>query len=164
MSKLKELFELLDKENKLYEELLILSNDKKRVIVTNQIKALEQITAKEQGFIKTVVQLEKMRTKVVDELSASYGVMHLEQLSELEPFLSASDQKSLVRLKEGLSGTIRKLSDVNTLNGDLIYQSLEFIDFSYDLYRNMQSAGSNYDESAGENKLEKKKSLFDVKV
>jgi flagellar biosynthesis/type III secretory pathway chaperone len=164
MSKLKELFELLDKENKLYEELLDLSNEKKRVIVTNQIKVLEQITAKEQGFIKTVVQLEKMRTKVVDELSASYGVSHLEQLSDLEPYLSGADQRSLLRLKEGLSGTIKKLTEVNTLNGELINQSIEFIDFSYELYRNMQSSGSIYDESATENKLEKKRNLFDAKA
>lgn len=164
MSKLKELFELLDKENKLYEELLELSNEKKRVIVTNQIKTLEQITAKEQGFIKTIVQLEKMRTKVVDELSASFGVIHLEQLSDLEPYLSTSDQKSLVRLKQGLSGTIKQLTEVNTLNGELINQSLEFIEFNYELYRNMQSSGSIYDESAGENKLEKKTNLFDAKA
>lgn len=164
MSKLKELFELLDKENKLYEELLQLSNEKKRVVVTNQIKELEQIVKKEQGFIKTVVQLEKMRTKVVEELAASYGMVHLEHLSELEPYLSAADQKSLTRLKEGLFGTIKQLTDVNKLNGELIHQSLEFIEFSYNLYRNIQSSGTNYDDTAGETKLEKNKSLFDVKV
>lgn len=164
MSKLKELFELLAKEKEVYAKLLQIAGEKKRVIVTNQLKALEQMTAQEQGYIKAVVQLEKLRTKVVEELSRQYDAQHIERLSDLVPYLSSKDQSMLIDLKDDLSGTIMNLTDANTLNGDLISQSLEFINFSYELYREMQSAGSNYDEAAGENKLEDQKPLFDVKV
>ena len=64
-----ELITILSKENKGYQDLVVLSKEKTNVIVKGDIEYLQKITEAEQNFIGKITKLEKERMENVEEIA-----------------------------------------------------------------------------------------------
>lgn len=159
-----ELIDVMQTEAKLYSELKLIEEDKKRIIIENDVRALDAITAKEQGFVKAIVQLEAVRAKAVDGLCKERGHHRIENLSELYTILNPFEQQQMKVFESKLLKTVQDIQDLNHINGKLIEQSLEFIDITLELAQSLGARDAGYGKGAEEREVKVKKGLFDAKV
>lgn len=159
-----DLIDIMQKEAKLYGELKLLEEDKKRIIIENDVRALDAITQKEQGFIKTIVQLESLRAQVIDGLCKERGYKRIDNLSELYSILNPFEQQQVKVFENKLLKAVQDIQDLNHINGKLMEQSLEFIDITLELAQSLGSKDAGYGKGAEEREVKIKKGLFDAKV
>ncbi len=159
-----DLVEIMQKEVKLYDELKIIEEAKKDIIINNDVEALEAITLKEQGFVKTIVQLESLRTRAVDGLCREKGQGQIEKLNEIYDFVSPFERDQLKVYEQKLVRVISDIKDANALNKQLIEQSLEYIDVTLSIARELGMEDAGYGKGAEEREVKSDKGLFDAKV
>lgn len=159
-----DLIEIMQKESKLYQELKIMEEEKKQVIINNDVKALDAITKKEQGFVKTIVQLETLRTQAVDGLCKERNYKKIETLTEIYEILNPFELQQLKVFENKLTKAIQDIQDLNYINGKLIEQSLDMIDMTLALAQSLGVQDAGYGKGAEEREVKVKKGLFDAKV
>ncbi len=159
-----DLIEIMQKEVKLYEELKKIEQSKKEIIVNNDVEALEAITQREQGFVKTIVQLESLRTNAVGGLCREKGVEEVGYLSDVYDLVTPFEQNQLKVYEQKLVGAIDDIKQTNKLNEQLIEQSLEYIDATLSIARQLGMEDAGYGKGAKDREVKPDKGLFDVKV
>jgi hypothetical protein len=159
-----ELIEIMQKEAELYMELKDLEEEKKEVIINNDVKALDAMTRKEQGFVKTIVQLESLRTQAVDGLCREKGHHKIDILTELYDILNPFEQQQLKVFELKLMRAVDDIQKLNQVNSKLIEQSLEFIDVTLTLAQALGVEDAGYGKDAEGREVKVKKGLFDAKV
>ena len=164
-----ELVNTILKENDIYKELIPIADEKTRVIIKNDLDALQKITEQEQLTIEKINALEKKREEVIVNigtvLSRNPKELNMKTLIKLlgkQP----EEQKRLSRIHDELSETLRRLVVINDRNKELIKQSLEMIEFNMNLIQSTRMApGVNtYTRSAGESSIRQAGTgMFDAK-
>lgn len=158
------LLSIIEKEARLYISLLGLSKQKTGVIISGDIKELENITKREQVLFKNVEKLEETREQVVSEIACSLGTES--STLTISSIIANLDKAWAERLKEArdsILSTIDEIRKINMQNKVLIDTSLEYIDFSLNLVSSTSSKGVSYSRNGKEGNDEKR-SLFDVKL
>lgn len=164
MSKLvDQLLLVLNKENEIYNEIISMSTDKQNFIIKKQIKDLEEIVKKEKTYSISLVKLEEIRSKLIDQLVKEYDLVEINSLSELYPYMSKSEYTKLDAVKTRILNTVRVLSDRNETNKRLIEQSLEQLDFDFNLLTTVGEGSVNYADDADDKDVERR-SIFDRKI
>lgn len=165
MSQLSEqLVRILEREQVVYDEVLSLAERKKQIIIDGQIRELEEITKRESEIVGILIKLENLRSQTTEQLAAERGVTDLASLRDLLPLLEPRDQLTVSGLQAQLKGTVTALQNANDLNGKLLKQSLELVDFNLNLISSIGKVSGGYTESASEREEPKRSSIFDVKV
>ena len=160
-----ELINVLDQEAKVYEDILKLSKYKTGIIVEGKVAELENIVRLEQSLVIQIGRFEDKREELVANL---YEQLKIDQqnlsLSELINSLNDAEAAKTLRVcQQELTKTIRELKNKNNLNAKLIKNSLEYIDFSINLFASVYTEGDNYG-STGTLGDTKKRTFFDVKL
>lgn len=164
MSKLTEqLLLVLNKEQEIYDQVILLSNEKQNAIVQNDIKSLEKIVEKEKTFSISLVKLEEIRTKVINQLVKEYNLMEVNTLSDLYPFFSDKEVRQVDAVKTKLVNTVSILGQKNELSRKLIEQSLSQIEFDLNLLTTVGDGSVNYEGTASDKDVERR-SIFDRKI
>ena len=154
-SLIEELITVLRQEEKAYQELLPIVENKTQVIIKNDLTALQEITAKEQLTIELVTSLEHKRDEVIVNmgvvLSRNPKTLTLKKLIgllEKQP----KEQKELSELHDSLTVLLKRLSELNSRNQALIEQSLEMIEFNMNLLQStrMSPGSGSYSKNAYE--------------
>lgn len=151
-SLIEELIDVLDKEEREYQDLILLSHEKTPVIVKGDLEKLQRITEAEQYIIGKVNKLEKKRTEVASDIALVLGkedtlkVMDIADLLKKQP----QEQQKLLEVYDRLRDTLKKLDTVNELNKGLVGESLEFIQYNLNLYKSafQEPATGNYTKDA----------------
>ncbi len=165
MSQLSEqLARILEREQVIYEEVLDLAEKKKRIIIDGKLKELEDITRRETEIVGILIKLENLRSQTSEQLAAEKGIRELVSMRDLLPLLDPKDQLYISALQAQLKGTIASLQNVNELNGKLLKQSLELVDFNLNLISTIGSVSSGYTAEASEKGQPIRSGLFDAKV
>jgi len=165
MSQLSEqLIRILEREQAIYEEVLALADKKKQIIIDGQLRELEDITRRETEIVGILIKLESLRSQTSEQLAAEKGVKELGTVRELLPLLDPIDQLKVSGLQAQLKGTVTALQNANELNGKLLKQSLELVDFNLNLMSSIGQMSGGYTGNASEKEEPKRSSLFDVKV
>lgn len=158
-----ELGEALDKEYDIYIELSEIADRKKQIIIDGKIKELDKITVKEQGLSMTLVRLENIREKIVDNIMKELNLTNIETVSELISKLDIESKNRLNGSKDKLIDVISDIKNKNELNGELIQQSLKYIDFNIELLAGLEE-DTKYKPDGKNPDMIQKKSMFDFKV
>jgi len=165
MSQLSEqLARILEREQIIYEEVLDLAEKKKKIIIDGKLKELEAITRRETEIVGILIKLENLRSQTSEQLAAEKGVLKLSSMRELLPLLDPQDQLYISSLQAQLKGTIIALQNTNELNGKLLKQSLELVDFNLNLISSIGNVSGGYTAEASEMGVPRRSNLFDVKV
>lgn len=154
----------LEKEYEVYQEALDLAREKRRIIIQGEVKKLDGITKREQSMIITLGKLENIREAVLNNLMVELKVDSIENIEELSSHLEINTRKKVMDIRNKLLELLEDIKKENDLNGRLIKQSLEFIDFNKNLIDSMENKGSTYGSDADERSVKTKTNLFDARV
>lgn len=164
-----ELVSTMSQENDIYRELIPIAEEKTRVIIKNDLDALQKITEQEQLTIEKINALEKKREEVVINigtvLSRDPKELNMKALIKIMGKQPA-EQKELSRIHDELDVNLRRLVTINDRNKELINQSLEMIEFNMNLIQSTRMAPgvNNYTRSAGESSIRQAGTgMFDAK-
>ncbi|KUO74760.1 MAG: hypothetical protein APF77_10885 [Clostridia bacterium BRH_c25] len=160
------IIEILRKEHGYYKDMLELSKSKKKIIVEGKVAELDKIVKLEQNMIFNIGQLERKREEEISNISRSLDLSGTQiTISELMEELKPEQKRSLEDIQGKLQEAFTELKAINDVNGLLIEQSLEYIDYSINLVAGTgMETGSLYEDiSKGKNK-QSKKNIFDTKV
>lgn len=154
-SLIEELVDTLDREEKIYSDLIPIQEEKLRAVIANDLDAMRGLSDKEQGLVDEVGNLETKRVRIVKDISTvlgkGSGIMNMEQIVETlknQP----EEQKILRELHDRLRRTVGRLQELNIQNKDLLSQAMEMVEFNMNVIRStrMSSGSSNYSSSAAQ--------------
>lgn len=158
------LINVMNEENKIYDELLRLSGDKTDIIVKGKVSELDSMVSIEQALIVKLGELEGHREGIVDDIAVQLGVKTSElTVSELVKRIGEDRTRELQKCQTKLSGTLNNLKELNDINSKLVKNSLEFIDFSVNMLVGAPDPGNNYGYNGQVNDPQKR-NLFDKKL
>lgn len=168
-SLIEELIDTLDKEEKLYANLIPVQEEKVRAVVANDLKALQRISGQEQVLVDQVANLEKKRERVSQDIATVLGKrpesITLEQISEALK-KQPEEQKKIQKLHDRIRRTVSRLQDLNVQNQKLLNQALEMVEYNMNVIRStrMSSGSSNYSSNAAQvDMMEPGAGSFDAK-
>lgn len=160
----KQLTDVLDQENEIYETLSKISDNKTDLIVSGKVVELGEVVKIEQALIIKISKLEDKREKIVDKLCAVLGRKPEEMtISSIALQLGQEDSDMLKACQARMLKCISKLKGINELNSKLIKNSIEYIDFSVNMMTSVDTMNNSYGSSGHEGDT-KKRNLFDVKL
>lgn len=153
-SLMEELITTLGSEFAAYQEMLPVVEKKTQAIISNDLQQLQQITDLEQEAIGKISTLEQKRTGII----ANIAVVLNKKASELTlPVLiglldrQPKEQRELEELHKNMLELLKRLSEVNGHNKNLIEQSLEMISYNMNLIQSARIVpGNNYTKNAGQ--------------
>ncbi|WP_066711962.1 flagellar protein FlgN [Clostridium sp. Marseille-P299] len=154
-SLIEELISTLKTEEEIYKELLPISEEKTKIIIQNDLGALQEIVELEQLMIEKLTPLERKRAEVIANietvLNKKPGSLDLKTMIELFE-KQPKEQRELSLLHDSLKATINRLVDINDRNKSLIEQSLEMIEFNMNLIQStrMSPGTNNYTKGAAQ--------------
>lgn len=163
MSKaIQQLKEALRQEYDLYVVLLELADQKTMMVVRNKVQDLEQLTLKEQQFIREMGRFEQIRQSLLSHFAQEKELAEVPQnLSALLSFLSQEEAEAIETLREKLVSAIQEISEKNQLNEKLIEQSLHFIQINLEALTELET-GNPYSHKADPKSKETRR-IFDAK-
>ncbi len=153
----------LNKEQEIYEEVIALSKDKQLAIVNNDLQMLQIIMKKEKTYSISLVKLEEIRSKTINQLVKDYSLVEISTLSDLYPFMGDREVRTIDNIRTKLVNTVKILGQKNDLNRQLLEQSIDQIEFDLNLLTQVGEGSVNYKESASDMDVERR-SLFDRKI
>ncbi|MGN0507547.1 MAG: flagellar protein FlgN [Lachnospiraceae bacterium] len=153
-SLMEELITTLRSEFAAYQEMLPVVEKKTQAIISNDLQQLQQITDLEQEAIGKINTLEQKRTGIISNIA----VVLNKKASELTlPVLiglldrQPKEQRELAELHKNMLELLKRLSEVNGHNKNLIEQSLEMISYNMNLIQSARIVpGNNYTKNAGQ--------------
>ncbi len=154
-SLMEELIGTLDEEDKVYQALLPIEQEKTRAVIENDLVALQDITDRERDLVDRISSLEGKREQVASDIATVLGKNpQTITVSEIVDVLKnqPKDQKRLQSVHDRLRRTVTQLQEVNNQNRDLIKDSMEMIEYNMNVIRStrMSSGSSNYSSNASE--------------
>ena len=141
-----ELLDTLKSQTKSYDELLVLSREKRRVIIENDVDMLGKITQAENSIIGQTQKTESRRLEIMGDIATVLGQnvddLTLNRLCEL---IEGQDEHGeLLTLGKNLKSILDELKEENDRNTVLIQSSLDYIDFTVNLVRQSATASEPY--------------------
>lgn len=147
------LIEVLEKENLEYRNLLELSMKKTPAIVSDDVKALAQITDEEQIIVSRINHLDNQRNEAVNDIAnvLNKDVTKL-KIADLIKMLAArpQEQAKLASVFDELRRNVQAVKRVNEQNRELIESALEMVQFNMQIIQSMNKAPetANYNRGA----------------
>ena len=147
------LIEVLKKENQEYKNLLELSMKKTPAIVSDDVKALAQITDEEQIIVSRINHLDNQRNEAVNDIAnvLNKDVTKL-KIADLIKMLAArpQEQAELASVFDELRRNVHAVKRVNEQNRELIESALEMVQFNMQVLQSMNKAPetANYNRGA----------------
>lgn len=128
------LIAVLEEMLSLYQAILTLSQEKRKVLVSANGQMLEQITKQEEILILQAGKLEKRREKAIDEIGLAYEFEAAEtNITKLKEFADPDIASKLDELSSQLSKTFSELGATNKINTNLIKQALVFVNYNINM-------------------------------
>ena len=165
MDNMSRIIKTLEDLEKIYENLLSLSEEKKNLIIEGKVKELDKILQIENQLVMKISKLESEREDAITKLAQELNLPK-ENLTVSYVCNVVKDPRCtmLSKITKRIGNILNKLKEVNEVNGKLIEQSLEYIRFSINLITDsLETHNGVYEAKADEGK-DKKASLFDAKV
>lgn len=168
-SLIEELITTLQKESDIYKEMIPIAKEKSKIIASNDLPGLQNITDVEQGFVEKVMVLDKKREEIIGNIGVvlckdakTLKIQDIIALLEKQP----KEQQRLTEVHKDLKNTVEQLVSYNNHNKALVEQSLEMIEFNMNFIQSTRmSPGNNiYTKSAAEaNNVLPESGMFDAK-
>lgn len=158
------ILDILEQQSALYHELAQIGKQKQQIIIDNDLDALEEITKKEQGFVKTIMSLENHRVQSLDALCVEKKLGRIETVNELMSNLNELERRQFNMSRDKLISSISDLNEVNELNARLLEQSIDYVNLSINLASSFGLEDGGYDKKATDKDIKIDKSIFDAKV
>lgn len=148
-----ELVDVLNAEKQMYEALISYGENKRDVLISADISALEQITAGEQLTSDELMSLSNRQVRLLKDIATVLGQageqMTVTQL--IESLGSQPDaQQKLTVARDSLIAAAAEMKHLNDENMVLLQQAIELNEFDITLFKSLRQAPetANYNRSA----------------
>lgn len=153
------LIEVLEKLLKLHISLHQLGMEKTNVIKKGKVEELQALMKNERSHISAIQIVEKERKKLIAELIPDKVEPTLAQCL---PLFEPSDREKISAIQQELLVELAELKAVNSLNQELLEQSLQWVNLNLDLL--LPDDQPNYKKAHHEEDSLPQISLFDSKA
>ncbi|MDP4085201.1 MAG: flagellar protein FlgN [Bacillota bacterium] len=143
---------------KLHRSLLELSKQKTDIVVKGDMDALNQILKDEQAHIAAINKFENDRQAIAKIMIPTSAQPTITDCLEV---IEGPEKDKLILLRTELLELIKQINEKNSLNQQLIYQSLQFVNLSLNLFM-PQDEDINYGPMT--HKVNVAKGLFNSKA
>lgn len=154
----------LTKLERMHKSLLELAIKKTEIITVGDIEALDQMLKDEQAHVAAIDKLEQQRQKQVTDYLEAKGLASTDKATVADVIEAAEQQTekdTLLAVRNRLLQMINDLKNQNDLNQKLVFQSLQFVNFTLDaLQPRPEQINYSGNEVRGTNTVAKK-SYFD---
>lgn len=151
-SLIEDLIHTLEQECEVYNQLIPIAEKKTKFIISNNLTELQKITDQEQNMIDIILNIEKKREEVVNNIGIvinkdprTINLKTIIEVLEKQP----KEQKQLSEIHDNLKKTIQRLVDINNHNKSLIQQSLEMIEFNMNFIQSTRMSPGNLSYNRG---------------
>ncbi|MER2060741.1 MAG: flagellar protein FlgN [Niallia sp.] len=141
------LMQTLDKLVKLHESLHEVAKKKTEIIKVGDMEALQQIMKDEQAHIMSIQKLEEARITISKRIVANVPDP---SVMDCVKHLDSQDAVNVLEIANHLKEIIMNLKEINSLNQQLLQQSMQFVNISLDLFKPTQKS-INYGKPSGNN-------------
>lgn len=156
------LIAIIEKECEAYQDALKIAKNKTEIVIEGKINELKNLTSAEQSLILQMGKLEGTREGIVGEIAKLLGKNPDElTITQILRHITGDLAGKLQECQKKIADVIKELQNVNRLNQKLIQDALEYINFSVNLFSNLQGNASIYGSDGKPAKG--KKNFFDVK-
>ncbi|MFD0714955.1 flagellar protein FlgN [Paenibacillus sp. GCM10027626] len=131
-----EILEILEKQLEHYGSLLDLINQKRTILISNDVEQLNVFMKKERQQLQIAEALEQERIRLTNKYFLKCGIIRSRAgtISDMVRIVTNAEEKTkLLHYQKQLSSLLGEIRKVNELNQQLIAQSLQFIEYSIDL-------------------------------
>lgn len=143
MSNETQLHELLKKIIKLQKSLYQLAIKKTEMLKSNDIEGLGHLIKDELSHIKALEALHKTREQLQEAIGREYDCpFKIDTMSDLVRVNGIVQKESLKKFQNELIAITEQLKTQNTLNQELLNQSLQFVNLNLDLFFGQQDSGN----------------------
>lgn len=152
----------LNNLKKLYEDIAVLSENKRDAIVNNDVSALNIIVEQEKEIIAQISDIEEIRQKCSARIGNELGIGYKITLRQIIDNIDENKDELMEALAE-LNSLLSKVSRLNKINSNLIKVQLGYIECFKNAFLDESGAGYNMD---GTENMKKTQSinLFDRTV
>lgn len=152
-SLMEELLEVLGEEEKQYQDLIGLAEIKRDAVVNADIRALGEVTNREQDAASALLNLSNKRTQVLNDMATVLGKVPGEiTITKMIGYLESQpkEQTRLTEQRDRLLEAGTRMRLLNQQNEALLQQALEMVEFDLTLLKSMRQAPetANYDRNA----------------
>lgn len=146
---IEELISVLEETTGCYENLLVMANNKKDVIIKGDVPSLQTITDEEQIVAGRLLRLEKKRIGIIDDIALVTNQDKKNMtVSVLIKMLAKQEdtQKQLKAVSNRMMDLVESVKKINDTNRILLEESIEYINYTMNAIKSAgdQPAGSNY--------------------
>ncbi|WP_418791025.1 flagellar protein FlgN [Phosphitispora sp. TUW77] len=157
------LLENMMSQFELYQRVLSLASEKKSVLVKGDIHQLERITKEEEGLILQVGRLEEQRLSLQRDIAGHFALSAADlTVSDIIDRVEEPISAQFRHVVENMTDVLKKLAETNEANTELVRNSLEFVNFYFNVLTDNDSTPS-YGEKEDSQKGNAAK-IFDRKV
>lgn len=158
--------ETLNKLSDLHAQLLSMTEEKKDIIVRNDVEALALLTSKESRLIKQINEADEERLHAMQVFMKEKGIRSALQLNVTELSRIVFNPEERIELRDAqvrLSDLLHELKRQNEMIKDLLQQSLDFVDYSLNLITSRPEDDSIY-KRPDQAQTKSARSLFDTRA
>lgn len=164
MGNVDRLIELLENQKMIYTGLLDVAKKKTTVLVEAKVQELDNITKVEQALVLNMAKLEEAFGSVLLSLKQDFSINDNEiNITTIMNHLSDDNSTKTKALRNDIIEIINRLNQLNEHNSHLIKNSLDYINFSINLFSNSKSGTSGGYHQSGDIQMDAR-SIFDKKL
>lgn len=130
------LLDTMEQLHGLHTQLLETAEQKRHVLVGNQVGELNKLVNHEAKIIRQIADLDRVRVEAINEYLIKRGFRPDPRVTItdlVKMIYKAEEKQQLLTAQKKLVDVLTELKRMNVLNQQLIEQSLAFINYSYDL-------------------------------
>ncbi len=163
-----ELINELDEERKIYTILLDIADQKTQIIINGDVPSLQQLTQNEQELAGRLYRLNQKRQELIKDIALVTNIDEKDlTVTKLTGLLSKekSIHSKLTDITLQMQSIVNKFKKKNEQNKQLIQQSLDYIDFTFNALQSTYSMPdtNHYEHEGTVTQGVQKKSFFDAK-
>ena len=164
---LQDLCSLLDEQKAVLEEILRLSQEQRRVIISGESDKLEDVVRLELRAVSKLGTIEKKRVELHSAISAEFdlpdGNVNVSAIAERA---APHEQEAIRKLQKELMELIAEQSEVNSENKELIGAHMEYTEIMMNLMVDSEDPLNNFYGGDGKTSDDRKKTtgFFDSKA
>lgn len=151
----------------LYRTMIDLGKEKQQAIMKNDMNALTKVMTQEARNLKKAAELDDEREQAAAAFLKEKGIRSQLNLTITEMTRLVFDWTEKQELQEAqlkLSDTLVELKHLNSINKDLVEQSLTFIDYSLNLFMSEPEDDMVYRNPMEPSPAQKPRSFFDTRA
>jgi flagellar biosynthesis/type III secretory pathway chaperone len=149
-----------------HREMIDIANEKKQAIIKDDVNGIIQIMNQESRILKKIEISEAERIVACNQLLKDRGIKSQLNLTITELTRLVFDPEEKQKLQQAqlqLSTTLAEVKQINDLNQQLIQQSLNFLEFSLELFGGRQDQEVTYHHPADKFGGVQRPGLFDTR-